>query len=204
MYECESWTIKKGEHQRIYAFELWCWRRLLRNPWIVRRSIQSILEEISPEYSLEGVMLNLKLQYFGHLMRRTDSFEKTLMLGNIEGGRWRGWQRMRWVAWHHWLDGHEFEWALGIGDGQESPVCCSPWGCKELDMLERLNRTELNWQKYVNMGASWSMAILNFPYSIRLRLAIQFCEMKKTMFIYTVYMLRDETIKKNKGIIQKS
>ena len=97
MSGCESWTIKKAEHQRIDAFELWCWRRLLRIPWIVRRSNQSILKEISPGYSLEGLMLKLKLQYFGHLMGRTDSFEKTLMLGKMEGGRRRGQQRMRWL-----------------------------------------------------------------------------------------------------------
>ena len=90
MCGCENWTIKKAEHQRIAAFELWCWRRLLRVPWTARRSNQSILKEVSPEYSLEGLMLKLKLQYFGHLMRRTDSFEKTLMLGKIEGGRRRG------------------------------------------------------------------------------------------------------------------
>jgi len=90
MYGCESWTIKKAEHQRIYAFELWGWRRLLRVPWTSRRSNKSILKEISPEYSLEGLMLKLKLQYFGHLMRRTESFEKTLMLAKIEGGRGRG------------------------------------------------------------------------------------------------------------------
>ena len=96
-YGCESWTIKKAEHQRIYAFELWCWRRLLRVPWTARRSNQSILKEISPEYSLEGLMLKLKLQYFGHLMQRTDSLEKTLILGKIEVRRRRGWQRMRWL-----------------------------------------------------------------------------------------------------------
>ena len=90
MYGCESWTIKKAECQRIDAFELWCWRRLLRVPWAARRSIQSILKEINPEYSLEGVMLKLKLQYFGHMMRRTDSLEKTLMLGKIEGRKKRG------------------------------------------------------------------------------------------------------------------
>ena len=90
MYGCESWTVKKAERQRIDAFELWCWRRLLRVPWTARRSNQSILKEISPEYSLEGLMLKLKLQYFGHLMQRSDSFEKTLMLGKIEGGRRRG------------------------------------------------------------------------------------------------------------------
>ena len=94
MYGCESWTIKKAEHRRIDAFELWCWRRLLRVPWTARRSNQSILKEINPEYSLEGLMLKLKLQHFGHLMRRNDSLEKTLMLGKIEGRR-RGWQKMR-------------------------------------------------------------------------------------------------------------
>ena len=96
MYGCESWNTKKAESWRIDAFELWCWRRLLRVPWTAKRSNQSILKEISPDYSLEGLMLKLKLQYFGHLMRRVDSFEKTLMLGKIEGGR-RGWQRMRWL-----------------------------------------------------------------------------------------------------------
>ena len=97
MYGCESWTIKKAERPRMDAFELWCWRRLLRVPWTARRSNQSILKEISPEYSLEGLTLELKLQYFRHLMRRTDSFEKTLMLGKTEGGRRRGQQRMRWL-----------------------------------------------------------------------------------------------------------
>ena len=97
MYGCESWTIKKAECRRINDFELWCWRRLLRVPWTARRSNQSILKEISPEYSLEGLMLKLKLQYFGHLMWRADSFEKTLMLGKIEGGRRRWRQKMRWL-----------------------------------------------------------------------------------------------------------
>ena len=98
MYECESWTIKKAVCSRIDAFELWCWRKLLRVPWTARRSNQSILKEISPEYSLEGLMLKLKLQYFGHRMRRADSLEKTLMLGKIEGWRRRGRQRMRWLV----------------------------------------------------------------------------------------------------------
>ena len=97
MYGCESWTVKRAKHQRIDAFELWCWRRLLRVPWTARRSNQSILKEISPERSLEGLMSKLKLQYFGHLMGRADSFEKTLMLGKIEGRRRRGRQRMRWL-----------------------------------------------------------------------------------------------------------
>ena len=96
-YGCESWTIRKAEHQRIDAFELGCWKRLLRVPWTIRRSNQSILKEISPKYSLEGLMLKLKRQNFGHLMRKADSFEKTLMLGKIEGGRRRGQQRMRWL-----------------------------------------------------------------------------------------------------------
>ena len=103
-YGCESWTIKKAEHRRIDAFELWCWRRLFRVPWTARRYNQSILKEISPENSLEGLMLNLKLQYFGRLMQRTDSLEKTLMLGKIEGRRKRGQQRMR------WLDGITTPW----------------------------------------------------------------------------------------------
>ena len=97
MYGCESWTVKKAESQRIDAFELWCWRRLLRVPWTARRSNQSVLKEITPEYSLDGLMLKLKLQYFGHLMRRVDSLEKTLMLGGIGGRKRRGWQRMRWL-----------------------------------------------------------------------------------------------------------
>ena len=114
MYGCESWTIKKAECQRIDAFELWCWRRLLRVPWTARRSNQSILKEISPEYSLEGLMLlKLKLQYFGHLMRRDDSLEKTLMLGKIEGRRRRGQQRMR------WLDGITNVMDLGLGGLRE-------------------------------------------------------------------------------------
>ena len=139
MYGCESWTIKKAEHRRIDVFELWCWRRLLRVPWTSRRSSQFILKGISPGCSLEGLMLKLKLQYFGHQMRRADSLEKTLMLGKIESGRRRGRQRMRLVGWHHQLDGHEFEQALGVGDGQGSLACCSSWGCKESDLTERLN-----------------------------------------------------------------
>ena len=109
MYGCESWTIKKAEHRRIDAFELWCWRRLLRVPWTARKSNQSILEEVSPGYSLEGLMLKLKLQYYGHLMRRADSFEKTLMLGKTEGRRRRGRQRMR------WLDGITVSMDMGLG-----------------------------------------------------------------------------------------
>ena len=140
IYGCETWTIKKAERQRIDAFELWCWRRLLRVPWTARRWKQSILKEISPEYSLKGLMLKLKLQYFGHLRWRADSLEKTLMLGKIESRRRRGWQRMRWLDQR--LDGHEFVQALGVGDGQGSLACSSPWVCKESDKTEQLNWTE--------------------------------------------------------------
>ena len=108
MYGCEIWTVKKAELQKIDAFELWCWRRLLRVPWTARRSNQSILKEISPGCSLEGLTLNLKLQYFGHIMRRVDSLEKTLMLGSI-GGRRKGATEDEMAGWHHGLDGHEFE-----------------------------------------------------------------------------------------------
>ena len=154
MYGCESWTIKKAEHQRIDAFELWCWRGLLRVPWTARRSNQSILKEISPECSLDGVMLKLKHQYFGHLMQRTDSLEKTQMLGKIEGRRESGQQRMM-VGWHHWLDGHGFEQAPGVG-GQGSLACCSPWCHKESDMTERLNWTDLNtkWNSQNTVGGT--------------------------------------------------
>ena len=133
LYGCESWTIKKVEHQRTDAFELWCWRRLLRVPWTARRSNQSILKEIIPEYSLEELMFKLKLQYFGHLMQRTDSLEKILMPGKIEGRRRRVGQRMRW-GWHHRLNGHEFEQVPGAGNRQGGLACCGPWSCKESDV----------------------------------------------------------------------
>ena len=143
MYGCESWTIKKAECRRTDALELWCWRRLLRVPWTARRSNQSILKEISPECSLEGLMLKLKLQYFGHLMWRAGSFKKTLMLGKIEGRRRRGRQRNKMVGWHHRLNGHGFGWTPGVGDGQGGLVCCSPGGHKESDTTEQLNWTQL-------------------------------------------------------------
>ena len=132
--------MKKAECWRIDAFELWCWRRLLRVPWTARRSKQSILKEISLGISLEGLMLKLKLQYFGHLMQRVDSLEKTLMLGGIEGRRW--WDEM--AGWHHRLNGQEVRWTPRVGDGQGGLVCCNSWGRKESDTTERLNWTELN------------------------------------------------------------
>ena len=148
MYGCESWTIKKAEHWKIDAFELCCWRRRLRVPRTARRSNQSILKEITPEYSLEAPMLKLKLQSFGHMMRRADSFEKTLM--GKDWGREKGMSEDEMVGWHHQLDGQKFEQALGDGGGQGGLACCSPWGCKESDTIEWLNW--LNW-----LAISWSL-----------------------------------------------
>ena len=141
-YGCESWTIKKAEHQIINAFELWCCRRLLKVPWIARRSNQSIIKEISPEYSLEGLMLTLKLQYLATWCEESTHWERSWCWerlkarGEEDDRGWDGWMAS-------WLDGHEFEQARGIGDGQRGLAFCSPWGCKESEMTERLNWTEL-------------------------------------------------------------
>ena len=141
MYRCESWTLRKAEHQRADAFELWCWRRLLRICWTERRSNQSILKEINLEYSLEGLML--KLQYFGHLMWWADSLENTLMLGKIEDNRRRRWQRMRWL--HSITDSMDVNLSKLqeiVKDKEGSLACCSPWGHYESDMTYQLNNNE--------------------------------------------------------------
>ena len=144
MYGCESWTMKKAECWIMDAFELWCWRKLLRVHWTTRRSNQSILKEFNPDYSLEGLMLRLKLQYFGHLMWRGDSF---IGKDPDAGKDWRqevkGMTEDEMAGWHHRLNGREFEWTPGVGDGQGGLACCDSWGCKEWDTTERLNWTEL-------------------------------------------------------------
>ena len=136
--------MKKAECWRIDAFELWCWRRLLRVPWIARKSNQSILKEIGPGCSLEGMMLKQKLQYFGHIMWRVDSLEKT-DAGRDWGQEEKGTTGDEMAGWHHQLDGPEFEWTLGVGDGRGGLACCNSWGCKESDTTERLNWTDRYW-----------------------------------------------------------
>ena len=139
-YGCESWTIKKAEHHRIDAFELWCWRRLLRDPWTARRSNQSILEEISPDYSLEGLMLKLKHQYLTTWCEELIHCKRPWCWERLKAGGEGDEGEI--VGWHHQLNGHEFCWTPGVGDGQGGLAYCGPWGHKELDTTERLNWTE--------------------------------------------------------------
>ena len=146
MYGCESWTIKKIEHWSIDAFELWCWRRLLRVPWTARRSNQSILKEINPGYSLEGLMLKLKLQ-FGPPDVKSWLIWKDPETGKNWGWEEKGTTKDEMVGWHHRLDGREFEWTPGVGDGQGGLMCCGSWGRKELATTEQLNWTEVHWAK---------------------------------------------------------
>ena len=148
MYGCESWTIKKAEHRRIDTFELWCWRKLLRVPWTARRSNQCILKEISPGISLEGMMLKLKLQYFGHPHAKSWLIGKDSDAGRDWGQEEKGTTEDEMAGWHHWLDGREFEWTPGDGDWQGGLACCDSWGRKESDRTERLNWLFNNFLEY--------------------------------------------------------
>ena len=160
MYGCENWTIKKAEQRIIHAFELWCWRRLVRVPWTARRSNQSIVREITLKDLLEGLMPKLKLQYFGHLMLK-------ISLTGKDPDAWKEWRQEEkrttedeLVEWHHWLNGHEFEQAPGVGDGQGSLVYCSQWGLKELDMTERLNWLTVFFSLAVYFKINWKLCFL--------------------------------------------
>ena len=183
MYGCESWTIKKAEHQRIDAFELWCWRRLLRVPWTARTSNQSTLKEISPAYSLEGLMLKLKLQYLATWCKELSHLKRLwwwerLKTGERDDRGWDGWMasptRWTWV----WL-----EQALGVGDGQGSLSCCSPWGCKECDTTERLNWTD--WF-CISFFSHWIVNLYSWR-QINGPVVIQFNRSKNVIYYYCNY-----------------
>ena len=151
VYCCESWTVKKAEHQRINAFQLWWWRRLLKAPWTARRQNQSIWREMNPEFSLEGLMLKLQLQYFGYLMQTADSLEKSMMLGKTEGRSRRGWVRLGTrMRQHHQCNEHELGQTLGDEEGQGGLACCSPWSRKELDTTGCLNNSVVDLQYCVS------------------------------------------------------
>ena len=143
MYGCENWAIKKVECQRIDAFELWCWRRLLKVPWTARRSNQSVLQETTPEYSLEGLIMKLKLQYFGHWCKELTHWKRPWCWKDRSQEE-KATTEDEMVGWHHRLNGHGFEQTPGDGEGQGGLVCCSPWGHKESDMTERLNNNRTN------------------------------------------------------------
>ena len=164
MYGCESWTVKKAERWRIAAFELWCWRRLLRVPWTARRSNKFILKEVSPGCSLEGMMLRLKLQYFGHLMRtKSWLIGKDSDAGRDWGQEEKGTTEDEMSGWQYWLHGCESEWTPGVGDGQGGLVCCDSWDHRELDRTELLNWTELKITCYRDWQVGINYSLLQEP-----------------------------------------
>ena len=185
MYGCESWTVKKAEGRRIDAFELWCWKRLLRVPWTARRSNQSILKEISPGYSLGEMMLKLKLQYFGHLMWRVDSLEKT-HAGRDWGQEEKGTIEDEMAGWHHWLDGRESEWTPGVGDEQGGLVCCDSWGCKQSDTTERLNWTEYLLHEYILTAIIFVFWEIKIPRENKLIIFTELYTSEITVFFFSM------------------